>query len=70
MTSIIDPIERGGSGGLSAWVGHLVDTVAGWPRAYRNAYRRAPRRTLELSTADASVMKDSGPPTAAPQSAI
>ena len=49
MTSIIDPIERGGSGGLSAWVGHLVDTVVSWPRAYRHAYRRAPRRTVLLT---------------------
>ncbi len=34
----------------------------------RSTERRAPRRTLELSVADASVMKDSGPPTAAAQS--
>lgn len=34
----------------------------------RSTERRAPRRTLELSVADASVMKDSGPPVAAAQS--
>lgn len=34
----------------------------------RSTERRAPRRTLELSVADASVMKDSGPPVAATQS--
>ncbi len=33
----------------------------------RSSERRAPRRTLELSVADASVMKDSGPPVAATQ---
>jgi uncharacterized iron-regulated membrane protein len=33
----------------------------------RSTERRPPRRTLELSTADASVMKDSGPPAAATQ---
>jgi branched-chain amino acid transport system permease protein len=49
MTSLIDPIERGGSGGLSAWVGHLFDTIIGWPAAYRRAYRRSPRRTILLT---------------------
>ncbi|HWL61309.1 MAG TPA: PepSY-associated TM helix domain-containing protein [Steroidobacteraceae bacterium] len=34
----------------------------------RSTERRAPRRTLELSIADASVMKDSGTPAATPQS--
>lgn len=34
----------------------------------KSTERRPPRRTLELSTMDASVMKDSGPPTAATQS--
>ena len=35
----------------------------------RSTERRAPRRTLELSVADASVMKDSGPPVVAQQTA-
>jgi len=34
----------------------------------RSTERRAPRRTLELAIADASVLKDSGPPAAATQS--
>jgi branched-chain amino acid transport system permease protein len=49
VSSLVDPIERGGSGGFSAWVGHLFDTVAAWPVAYRNAYRRSPRRTILLT---------------------
>ncbi len=49
MSNLVTPIERGNTGGLGAWIGHLADAVMGWPKAYRAAYRRSPRRTILLT---------------------
>lgn len=49
MTHLTSPIRPDASGGLGRWIGHLVDTVASWPRSYRAAYARSPRRTVLLT---------------------
>jgi branched-chain amino acid transport system permease protein len=43
---LIRPIDRGKSGGVAAWIGHLVESAMGWPAAYGRAFRARPVRTV------------------------
>ena len=56
MSSLITPVRVESTGGPAAWLRHIVDTVAGWPEAYRSAYRQRPRRTIVLTVLVAAVL--------------
>jgi branched-chain amino acid transport system permease protein len=56
MSSIVRPVETGATGGLAAWLRHLVATVTGWPGVYASRLRRNPVRTVLLSVLLAVVL--------------
>ena len=49
MSSLVEPVQVQRTGGLGAWLAHLADTVTGWPRVYRAAFRERPARTLLIT---------------------
>jgi branched-chain amino acid transport system permease protein len=49
MSSLITPVERGETGGLSDWVGHILNTALGWPAAFSAALRARPVSTVALT---------------------
>jgi branched-chain amino acid transport system permease protein len=49
VSSLITPVERGQTGGVSAWTAHVLNSAMSWPDAYRSALRERRGRTILLT---------------------
>jgi branched-chain amino acid transport system permease protein len=49
VSSLITPVERGETGGLSVWIARLLNSAMSWPEAYGAALRERRARTVLLT---------------------